>query len=316
MARFCTAVAMVPCLLVCSSVALSAADANPQSAPKDSDEPKEQDISQTKHAWTVRPSFHISGLSWPSIVPHMRRFMTTADLPTGSLGAWSTLGDQISWRGVYEDFDAMHSHHQALMGHVQDLIRDTDASLGSFEIQGPGLEFLSAATTKQLDPSLALKADYFEQGSFTRSSWPSSATSATKCEISERITIKDWGMAVPLINDLVGKTRVDPGCTSSSWAKKGDELRLEETYTDGKAVAKHFEIASPIFEKLFDGPASLESAEVHGPKAELENAKNIPEALKGSILPSYFAIADSASTDEELLKHLEEVGDFSDAGEL
>jgi len=161
-----------------------------------------------------------------------------------------------------------------------------------------------------------LKADYFEKVSFSRSSWPPSANLANKCEISERIKVKDWDMAVPLVNDLVGKTRMEPGCTSSSWAKKGDELRLDETYTDGKAMAKHFEIAAPIFEKLFDGPATLESAEVHGPKAELDNAKNIPRALKGSILPKYVATIDSASTDDELLKHLEEVSDFSNAGEL
>ena len=245
--RFYAAVALVPSLLVYSSVALSAAeDAKPHNtppAPKDSDDHKEKGIPQTELAWIVRPSFRIPAQSLPSIVPHMRRFMTSADFPTSSLGAWSTLGGQIFWRGVYDDFDAMHSHHQALMGQVQDLVRDTDASLNSFEIQGPRLERLAAATSKLLDPRLALKADYFEKVSFSRSSWPPSANLANKCEISERIKVKDWDMAVPLVNDLVGKTRMEPGCTSSSWAKKGDELRLDETYTDGKAVAKHFEIA-------------------------------------------------------------------------
>lgn len=212
----------------------------------------------------------------------------------------------------------MHAHHDALMRHVNDLIAETDVTLRAFEIHGPKQELLDAPEEKQLDPAFALGADYFDvqEGSFSR--W-SSDTPRALCETQERFKVKDWAKAKPLMKEFLDLTTKEPGCMYSSWSKKGDELSWVESYADGDAVAKHFELTGPIINKLLEGDKilALESAEVHGPKEELEKAKkNIPEALKAALKPEYFAIAASDEVNEEkLLKDLKELSD-SPASEL
>ena len=246
----------------------------------------------------------------------MRRFVSSSQQTPGALDfGWSTAGDRLLWRGIYEDFEAMQRHHDALMHHVNDLVAETDASLQRFEIHGPSLGLLRAPLEKkQLDPFFALNADYFDvqEGSFSK--WTSDTPKAL-CETHERFKVTDWAKAGPIMKEFNDLTSKEPGCVYSSWSKKGDDLSWVESYTDGDAVAKHFELTGPIIEKLLDGPATLESAEVHGPRLELEKVKNIPKAFQTAFKPQYFAIADDFN-EGKLLKDLEQLSDKSASSEL
>lgn len=216
------------------------------------------------------------------------------------------------WRGMYDSYASMHQHHDELMRLVEDLIDQTDATLSRFEIHGPSQDLVTAAN---LDASLALKSDYFDtiESSFGKLITPSNRERV--CETNELFVVNDWTKAGPIMKDFLEKTAREPGCTYSGWSKKGDQLRWVETYTDGAAVAKHFEITGPIIDKLLEGAATLQSAEVHGPKNELEMLKNLPRLLKAEFKPKFFAIASDGS-EEQILQDLVEISDKSDKSEL
>lgn len=215
------------------------------------------------------------------------------------------------WRGMYEDFDSLHAAHSALMHLVDDLVASTEATLSRIEIHGPSDELDAPETKKFLDPSMALKAEYYdmEEGFVSRLP-PSVASRASLCETNEYFTVNDWGKARPIMNDFVKQTSREKGCLYSGWSKKNNELRWRESYKDGDAMLKHFKNTAPLIDKLRDGPATLERFEIHGPTVELNKAKDISSLLKEPIKPIYFAIT-SGSDDGKLLKELEAISDDS-----
>ena len=265
----------------------------------------------TSTMWTIQPYFNVPrNLHWPSIVPFLNRFKGKTEPPPAAVRlGWSpsTEGpNQLLWKGVYDNFEAMQAQHEFIMNELNDLIAETDLTLNRLEIHGPARDLIGAKD-KKLDLAMALSADFFDIEEGFSSHMSSDTDLDRACETSQYFMVKDWEKARPIMTEFVDMTEKEPGCLYSGWSKKGNELRWRETYQDGNALAKHYEDTSPLIEKLIDGPATPVRFEIHGPKEELEKTKDLPKTLTVGFKPEYFMIADDGS-EEKLLAYFDEIG--------
>ena len=81
------------------------------------------------------------------------------------------------------------------------------------------------------------------------------------------------------MQEFASATRTEKGCIYYGWDTCGDKLFCREAYVDGDAVNAHLANVGPLITRLLDGPAKLDSIEIHGPAAELEKTKAGTEAL-------------------------------------
>lgn len=99
------------------------------------------------------------------------------------------------------------------------------------------------------------------------------------CSIHPYFTVVDEAAARPILADFVAKTRAESGCMWYGWNKLGDKLFCEEAYVDAAAVLAHLENIATCLEQMLDGPAKLDSIELHGPAAELQKLKESAEKI-------------------------------------
>ena len=190
--------------------------------------------------YSIMPHFKVPALSWPSITPIMRRFASKSKDEPGTVATrWSTAGDTVQFRGVYETFDAMHRQQEMLSRLVDEMLDEGLTELSRLEIVGPRL--LGPSRSMMLDPSLALKADYFEnEDGFFVKVLPDEPEALVNS--NQYFEIKDWMTARPIMKEFMEVTSQESDCLYSSWSKKGDGLLLQESHVNGESAVKHFEL--------------------------------------------------------------------------
>jgi len=275
-------------------VAFMAVVANAQDSPGN-------EARNTSSTWSLQPYFKIPALSWPSLSPLLNRFTSATKSAPGALQSkWSTAGDKLQWKGVFDNYESMQAHQDRLMELVDELMTTSGAQLGRLEIHGPLAD--AVAATGRTDPSMALKADFYdvEEGFYSRFT---PETPDSQCAIQMYFDVTDWNKARPIMSQFLDRTAKESGCLYSGWSKKNNEMVWRETYTDGDSVATHFKKTGPLINRLLSGPATLKRVEIHGPKEELEKAGKDTikkEITATSVEPEYFAITESG--DEEKLQ--------------
>jgi quinol monooxygenase YgiN len=231
----------------------------------------------------------------------LKRFTAATKSSPGALQSkWSSVGDQLLWKGMFDNYQAMQAHQERLMELVDELVASTGAQLGRLEIHGPLAEAIAASD--KIDPSMALQADFYdlEEGFFSRLT---PETPDTLCATQMYFDVSDWTKARPVMSEFLDRTTKESGCLYSGWSKKNNEMVWRESYADGDSVATHFTKTGPLINKLLSGPAKLTRVEIHGPKEELKKTGKdiIKKAITAtSIEPEYFAITESG--DEEKLQ--------------
>ena len=110
--------------------------------------------------------------------------------------------------------------------------------------------------------------------------------------VHSRFTVADWAGAEPILADFVERTRKNErnGCTFSGFTRCGDQLYCREAFGSPSAIAKHVENVEQCTAALLNGPATLDSTEIHG---SLLNIKAYKEAMLqpgvyGTEPPTYF----------------------------
>lgn len=71
-----------------------------------------------------------------------------------------------------------------------------------------------------------------------------------------------------LSEQLVAKTREEPGCVYYGFSFNGDRAHCREGYADGDAALAHLGSIGPLLQELLK-VSDMTSLEVHGPEAEL-----------------------------------------------
>mmetsp|Transcript_28831 Transcript_28831/g.64457 ORF Transcript_28831/g.64457 Transcript_28831/m.64457 type:complete len:308 (-) Transcript_28831:123-1046(-) len=265
-----------------------------------------------KTPWSIQPYFKFPRISWPSIAPLLKRFGQEAESSgKGEKGgplshsSWSVITPksldeeiQLHWRGFYEDWESMHKHQDALIGLIDDILLADQAlaTLQRVEITGPKED---VEKEKKLDPSLSLKADYYEsEDGFWAKFQDPTADRSKSCSTDVKFKVQNWTRARSVIKKAVEDTAKEPGCFYSGWSMKHNDLYLRESYTDGEAVNSHFKNVAPLFDLLIaPDVATLETVEVHGPKEELEKTKDITALINAPFTPVFYAI--TSGGDEE-----------------
>lgn len=102
------------------------------------------------------------------------------------------------------------------------------------------------------------------------------------CTVQPTFTINDLAKAEPFMQKCVDATKTEEGCMYYGWAisEDGSKLFCREAYVDGAAVNAHIlNVVSTVGEMLDSGAVSLDSIELHGPKAEWAACKEEADKL-------------------------------------
>lgn len=76
-----------------------------------------------------------------------------------------------------------------------------------------------------------------------------------------------------LCEQLIERTRQEPGCLYYAFSFSGELMHCREAYEDAAGLAAHLENSGLLIQELLENHASLERLEVHGPKAELDQLR-------------------------------------------
>jgi len=104
--------------------------------------------------------------------------------------------------------------------------------------------------------------------------------------IEPTFTVLDWGLAQPILEEFVVKTRTERGCLYYGWTRCDDKLFCREAYADANAVLAHLENVGPCIDALLKSAAKLDRIAIHGPQGELDKVKPATAALG----TQYFAV--------------------------
>jgi len=105
-------------------------------------------------------------------------------------------------------------------------------------------------------------------------------------------TVSDWAKARPIMAEFLELSRSERGAMFSGWTVCGDKLFCRDGYHDAAAVTVHMKNVSPTIDKLLaSGAATLDSMQLHGPKAELDKCA---ESL-ASYAPQLFEIKEGCT---------------------
>lgn len=244
---------------------------------------------------SFNPTFQVT--SWPAMTPLMQEMSEL----TNSMAGWNDFGwvrsgDQLGWRSSFDDVDSMLANVSSVTPLLNRMLREA-ATLDRLGFVGPVEQMARIKNeTARIAASVANKNEhYFEniddlQTSYFRKT-PSVAAGAqqvqqnTLCTMTPHYTIKNWSVAQPLMQSILNKSNLEPGCTYFGWAKGGDQLHSKETFVNGAALEAHVAAVKPLMNALISSNAvTLEHMEITGPSAEVEKVKHLVADLKPEIL--------------------------------
>merc|ERR1719408_647094 len=103
---------------------------------------------------------------------------------------------------------------------------------------------------------------------------------SSMCSIVPFFTVKDWDAVEPTLAECVAKTKTEEGCLYYGFSRSGDKLHCREAYVDGAVAAAHLaNVGSTLGAMLATGAASLDSLQIHGPAAELDQTREAADPL-------------------------------------
>lgn len=217
---------------------------------------------------------------------------------------WVRSGNSLGWRSSFDDVDAMLLNVSSISPLLDRMMREA-AIMDRLEVVGPAehMERIKqntariAAAVANEDPKYFENLEDVQTGYFRKTPpavvAPQAAESRpnTMCTMTPHYTIKDWNTARPLMQALLNKSNMEPGCTYYGWAKAGDKLHSRETFVDGAALEAHVAATRPLMDALVKTDAvALDRLELTGPATEMDKVKPLLEDLS----PEYLALEGSS----------------------
>jgi quinol monooxygenase YgiN len=258
--------------------------------------------------FTVQPMYTVS--DWARAKPIMADFLDRARTERGTMySGWTVSGDKLFCREAYHDADAVIAH-AANVAPAIDRLLDGAATLDSFEVHGPAADLAKCA-----DAMSAYNPERFEIVSgCTTIVRPYAGMMRGQAHFSMQLmfTVTEWEAARPLLDECVARTKATDGSIFYGWTRSGDRLFCRNAFTNAATLLAHLASVDEIMTSLLDGPATLESVSVHGPRTRLDECRAATTEYHGR--PTAFFAIDSGFQKYEITGYNLGMLDYSKFG--
>ena len=237
---------------------------------------------------SLRPTYKVS--DWDVARPIMDEYLAKTREERGPMFCgWNICGDTLFTSESFHNAGAVAEHLENVQPLVDKLLSSGAATLERMELHGPTSELAKCkgAIKGSVD------AAFFEIDSgctFLVRPYAGMSRGHAHFSIAPYFKVSDWATAQPLLDECVEKMRRTAGCVFFGWTKSGDDtLFCNCAFTNADGLRAHLASVDSIVVALLDGPATLESVSVHGPKTRLLEVKDATDSYHG-LAPDYFAI--------------------------
>ena len=202
---------------------------------------------------------------------------------------WNICGDSLFTSEAYHNADAVVEHLVNVQPTIDRLCSSGAASLARVELHGPVAE-LDRCSAAMEGFGGATEPHLFEIKSgctFLVRPYAGMSRGHAHFSIAPYFKVSDWATAQPLLDECVAKMRLTSGCVYFGWTKSGDSLFCNQAFINADGVKAQLAAIDGLVDKLLDGPATLESVSVHGPKNRVREVEAALASYHG-LAPEYF----------------------------
>ena len=237
---------------------------------------------------SFHPSFKLNKSTPADVAPLMKDVLDRAALQSGINDyGWTRSGQKLIWRAAYDDSESMLAAFEALKPKLNEIVQ-AGAEMDRIEFVGPGssLSEIRDKSDELLRKYEYTKPEYYEtqnenQTGYFRKSPVSKGSQNATCFLISRYTIHDWEKTLPVMQQVIDRAFMEPGCIYFGWAKSGNKLNSREIFADGNAMREYLEHMAPFIEQFKSGhvPIAPDKIEVHGPEQEIRQIEGTAFAL-------------------------------------
>ena len=240
---------------------------------------------------TIQPTYAIS--DWAAARRLMDEYVDVARTSTGcSYCGWTMCEStsQLFVSEAYRDAEAARTQLANAAPILKRLLAGP-ASLELCELHGPPAE-LARAELRAIMPE---GTEYFEACaggySFFSKQTGGLMTGQTLCSIKPTYRVSDWDAASLLVDELLERAAVEPGCIYCGVSRSscGELLSVRSAHSNAAGLLEHLANVGAQLAQLASGPAQLERMELHGPPMQIERCKGsaVLDELAGENLRSF-----------------------------
>mmetsp|Transcript_39060 Transcript_39060/g.78860 ORF Transcript_39060/g.78860 Transcript_39060/m.78860 type:complete len:321 (+) Transcript_39060:447-1409(+) len=227
---------------------------------------------------SILPYFKIR--DWKTATPIMQEFeMMAHSLGLPNFG-WTWEGDNVVFRSSMMDPDKLISHYFESFSPLIDKMIERAATIDRLEIHSAPVESSDIKTKTDQKPKFKVEHFEMEEGWFTNMDLRDDRIPVTMVNSLPRYTIKDEALTRPLMKKIMDMTHEEKDCLYFGWTKQGNTLACQAAFRNGEAMANHYKKVDPLLSVLLDGPATLDTFEIHGSEEELAKTRDILQNLQ------------------------------------
>lgn len=230
---------------------------------------------------TVQPTFTVS--DWGVARTALADFLDLARKETGCCYCgWTrcTTEDKLFISEAFRDADAVIAHVQAYK-QIRETLSDA-VSLQRMQVHGPPVE-IEKCLSAMPEGTECFAAR--EPGGFSYFSKQTGGlmTAQTLCSLKPMLKVTDWDAAEKIMAEYLERASLEAGLIYIGWTASNDDERLfcRVAHSNANAVLEHLINVAPCLQALLDGPATLESIELHGPQMQIERVQQAGTLLDG-----------------------------------
>ena len=222
---------------------------------------------------TLQPTLVVE--DWAKARPLMAQFLDQTRTQRGAMySGWTVCGDKLLCREAFAESGFLLEHLERVRPTLDALLEPGTARLLEVQLHGPADELRKCEAA--MDGLDAQAFDVFS--GFTTLVRPYGGMSRGQAfsSLSPSFTVADWDSAAPLLERCVALMRAERGCIFHGWARSGngvgDKLVCRQAHASTDGMLAHLtntELQQTLAE-LCDGPATLDTVQLHGPASVLE----------------------------------------------